>query len=139
MLLGLLEREPSHGYDLKRDYDSYFGQGRPLRYSQVYSTLSRPARDGKVVAGPAKQGAGPERRRYAITEAGTEEVHAWLSEPAPQEPDLQSGLFAKVAIALLLGQSADQYLDAPTGRAPAADARAHPGEAAGLGHRRAAS
>ena len=31
MLLGLLEREPSHGYDLKRDYDSYFGQGRPLR------------------------------------------------------------------------------------------------------------
>ncbi len=27
MLLGLLEREPSHGYDLKRDFDSYFGQG----------------------------------------------------------------------------------------------------------------
>jgi DNA-binding PadR family transcriptional regulator len=35
MLLGLLEREPSHGYDLKRDY---FGQGWPLRYSQVYAT-----------------------------------------------------------------------------------------------------
>src|SRR5690242_10044515 len=70
------------------------------------------ARDGKAVAGPAEQGAGPERRRYAITEAGTEEVHAWLSEPTPPEPDLQSGLFAKVVIALLLGQSADQYLDA---------------------------
>ena len=26
-LLGLLEREPSHGYDLKRDYDAYFGRG----------------------------------------------------------------------------------------------------------------
>ena len=37
-LLGLLERGPSHGYDLKRDYDSYFGKGRPLRYSQVYAT-----------------------------------------------------------------------------------------------------
>jgi DNA-binding PadR family transcriptional regulator len=71
MLLGLLEREPSHGYDLKRDYDSYFGQGRPLRYSQVYATLSRLARDGKAVAGPAEQGAGPERSCYAITEAGT--------------------------------------------------------------------
>ena len=112
MLLGLLEPEPSHGYDLKRDYDSYFGQGRPLRYSQVYATLSRLARDGKAVAGPAEQGAGPERRRYAITKAGTEEVHAWLSEPAPPEPDLQSELFAKVVIALLLGQSACQYLDA---------------------------
>jgi DNA-binding PadR family transcriptional regulator len=111
MLLGLLERGPSHGYDLKRDYDGYFGQGRPLRYSQVYATLSRLARDGKAVAGPAEQGAGPERRRYAITEAGIEDVHAWLSEPAPPEPDLQSELFAKVVIALLLGRPADRYLD----------------------------
>ena len=29
-LLGLLEREPSHGYDLKRDYDTFFGRGKPL-------------------------------------------------------------------------------------------------------------
>jgi hypothetical protein len=28
---------------------------------------------------------------------------AWLSEPVPPEPDLQSELFAKVVIALLLG------------------------------------
>ena len=38
-LLGLLDREPSHGYDLKRDYDTYFGRGRPLPYGQVYATL----------------------------------------------------------------------------------------------------
>jgi hypothetical protein len=57
-LLGLLERGPSHRYDLKRDYDAYFGQGRPLRYSQVYATLSRLARDGKAVPGPAEQGPG---------------------------------------------------------------------------------
>ena len=73
-LLGLLERGPSHGYDLKRDYDAYFGRGRPLRYSQVYATLSRLARDGKAVAGPVEQGAGPERRRYVITEAGIADV-----------------------------------------------------------------
>jgi Transcriptional regulator PadR-like family len=62
-LLGLLERGPSHGYDLKRDYDAYFGRGRPLRYSQAYATLSRLARDGKAVAGPVEQGAGPELKR----------------------------------------------------------------------------
>jgi hypothetical protein len=28
--LGLLDREPSHGYDLKREYDAYFGRGKPL-------------------------------------------------------------------------------------------------------------
>jgi DNA-binding PadR family transcriptional regulator len=69
-LLGLLERGPSHGYDLKRDYDAYFGLGKPLRYSQVYATLSRLARDGKAVAGPVEQEAGPERRRYVITADG---------------------------------------------------------------------
>ena len=110
-LLGLLERGPSHGYDLKRDYDAYFGRGRPLRYSQVYATLSRLARDGKAVAGPAEQGGGPERRRYVITEVGVADVERWLAEPAPPEPDLQSELFAKVVLALMLGQ-ADGYLDA---------------------------
>ena len=111
-LLGLLERGPSHGYDLKRDYDAYFGRGRPLRYSQVYATLSRLARDGKAMPGPVEQGAGPERRRYVITEAGIAEVQRWLAEPAPPEPDLQSELFAKVVLALMLGRPADKYLDA---------------------------
>ena len=110
-LLGLLERGPSHGYDLKRDYDTYFGQGRPLRYSQVYATLSRLTRDGKTVAGPVEQEAGPERRRYIITEDGVAEVDKWLGEPVPPDPDLQSELFTKVVLALMLGKRADSYLD----------------------------
>jgi DNA-binding PadR family transcriptional regulator len=110
-LLGLLERGPSHGYDLKRDYDAHFGRGKPLRYSQVYATLSRLARDGKAVAGPVEQGAGPERRRYVITDAGIGDVERWLAEPAPPEPDLQSDLFAKVVLALMLGRPANRYLD----------------------------
>ena len=57
-LLGLLDREPSHGYDLKRDYDAYFGRGRPLPFGQVYATLARLARDGKAIAGEAEPGAG---------------------------------------------------------------------------------
>src|SRR5229473_24670 len=88
-LLGLLERGPSHGYDLKRDYDAYFGLGKPLRYSQVYATLSRLARDGKAVAGPVEKEAGPERRRYVITESGVADVERWLAEPVPPEAYLQ--------------------------------------------------
>src|SRR5438094_8199752 len=85
-LLGLLEREPSHGYDLKRDYDTYFGRGKPLPYGQVYATLARLARDGKAVAGEAEPGGGPDRKRYAITTAGAAEVGAWLAEPSEPEP-----------------------------------------------------
>jgi DNA-binding PadR family transcriptional regulator len=110
-LLGLLEREPSHGYDLKRDYDSFFGRGRPLPFGQVYATLSRLARDGKVVAGDAEPGAGPDRKRYAITDLGAGEVDAWLTQPVEPEPHLQTVLFSKVVLALMLGRSAESYLD----------------------------
>jgi DNA-binding PadR family transcriptional regulator len=111
-LLGLLEREPSHGYDLKRDYDTYFGRGKPLPFGQVYSTLARLTRDGKVVMNEAEPGDGPERKRYVITELGATEVDTWLSEPVAAEPHLQTILFAKVVLALMLERPAEEYLDA---------------------------
>jgi DNA-binding PadR family transcriptional regulator len=110
-LLGLLEREPSHGYDLKRDYDNFFGRDKPLPFGQVYATLGRLARDGKVSGGDAEPGAGPDRKRYAITELGAREFDAWLTEPIEPEPHLQTVLFSKVVLALMLGRPADVYLD----------------------------
>jgi DNA-binding PadR family transcriptional regulator len=114
-LLGLLEREPSHGYDLKREYDAYFGRSRPLPFGQVYATLARLSRDGKVLPGEAEPGAGPDRKRYAITDLGKNEVEAWLAEPIEAEPHLQTELFVKVVLALMLGRSAERYLDTQRG------------------------
>jgi DNA-binding PadR family transcriptional regulator len=111
-LLGLLEREPSHGYDLKRDYDTYFSRGKQLPFGQVYATLGRLARDGKVIAGDAEPGDGPERKRYVITESGRSDVDTWLADPVEPEPHLQTVLFAKVTLALMLGKPATAYLDA---------------------------
>lgn len=111
-LLGLLEREPSHGYDLKRDYDTYFGRGKSLPFGQVYSTLARLARDGKVVMDEVAPGEGPDRKRYVITELGATEVDSWLTEPVPAEPHLQTVLFAKVVLSLMLDRPAGAYLDA---------------------------
>ena len=110
-LLGLLEREPSHGYDLKRDYDTFFGRGKPLPFGQVYATLGRLARDGKVLMGESEHGAGPDRKRYVITEDGVSDVETWLKEPVPAEPHLQTALFTKVVLALMSGRPAQEYLD----------------------------
>jgi DNA-binding PadR family transcriptional regulator len=110
-LLGLLDRRPSHGYDLKRDYDDYFGRGRPLPFGQAYATLARLARDGKAMVGEAEPGAGPDRKRYTITAAGKSEVEVWLGEPIPAEPHLQTDLFVKVVLSLMLGHPAEAYLD----------------------------
>lgn len=111
-LLGLLERRPSHGYDLKRDYDTFFGRGKPLPFGQVYATLGRLARDGKVVIGEVEPGGGPDRKRYVITERGATEVESWLTEPVEAERHLQTVLFTKVVLALMLDRPAGEYLDA---------------------------
>ncbi|GLZ04045.1 PadR family transcriptional regulator [Actinomadura sp. NBRC 104412] len=110
--LGLLERAPSHGYDLKRDYDAFFSRGKPLPFGQVYATLGRLARDGKVVVAESEAGAGPERKRYVITDKGATEFETWLAEPVEAVPHLQTVLFAKVVLALMLGRDAAGYLDA---------------------------
>jgi DNA-binding PadR family transcriptional regulator len=110
-LLGLLDREPSHGYDLKRAYDTYFGRGKPLPFGQVYSTLSRLARDGKVVISEVGPGVGPDRKQYVITEVGATEVDEWLTQPVEPEPHLQSLLFTKVTLSLMLDRPAEEYLD----------------------------
>jgi DNA-binding PadR family transcriptional regulator len=110
-LLGLLHREPSHGYDLKRDYDAYFGRERPLPFGQVYATLTRLARDGKVVPGVLETGQGPDRKRYVITDVGKRDVESWLDEPIGVGPNIQTLLFVKVVLALMLERSAEGYLD----------------------------
>ncbi len=64
-----------------------------------------------MLPGEAEPGVGPERKRYAITEVGRDEVEAWLSQPIEPEPHLQTELFAKVVLSLMLGRSAERYLD----------------------------
>jgi DNA-binding PadR family transcriptional regulator len=114
-LLGLLEQrpeKPSHGYELKRQYDKFFGRDKPLPYGQVYATLARLARDGRVLEKGSAPGEGPERKLYAITDRGDQEFAHWLSSPEPPEAHLQSILAMKMTLALLLNRPADAYLDA---------------------------
>ncbi|MFJ9522910.1 PadR family transcriptional regulator [Kitasatospora sp. NPDC101801] len=111
ILLGLLESQPRHGYDLKRAYDEQFGRTRSLHYGQVYSTLSRLLKSGLVEVEGVEPGDGPERKRYAITEAGVTDVGEWLARAESPEPYLQNTLYAKVVLALLTGRPAAEVLD----------------------------
>ena len=110
-LLGLLERRPRHGYDLKREYDDRFGTARPLKFGQVYSTLGRLHRDGLVAVAGTESDGGPERTTYAITPDGVTDLERWLDEPESPAPFLQSVLFSKVVLALLSGRPAAEVLD----------------------------
>jgi len=119
-LLGLLEDRPRHGYELRKSFDERLSGGRPLRSGQVYSTLGRLERDGRVDEVGGEQGPGPERRLYAITAEGVAELERWLSLPEAPEAYLQSVLYAKVVVALSSGRSAQAVLDAQRDRHVAA-------------------
>ena len=115
VFLGLLEARPSHGYDLKREYDATFGIDHPVAYGQVYATLSRLLKNGLVSVDAVEPGAGPERKRYAITEDGVADVEAWLAAPEKPALYLQSTLYAKVVLALRSGRPATDVLDIQRG------------------------
>lgn len=110
-LLGLISEGSTHGYDLKQRYDSVFGVDRPIAFGQIYATLARMIRDGYIVPLGAEPGEGPDRKRYEITAAGRAHLHAWLRSPDVPSPALQSNLFAKTILALMLDDDADALLD----------------------------
>ena len=110
-LLSFLEGSARHGYELKQEYDSLFSAGKPLQFGQIYATLGRLERDGRIRLAAQEPGRGPERKRYAITDEGRAELARWMAEPVVPEPQSQNTLFAKTVLALRSGRSADEYLD----------------------------
>ncbi|RZA22683.1 MAG: PadR family transcriptional regulator [Proteobacteria bacterium] len=110
-LLGLLGREPSHGYDLKREYDRFFGSEKPLAFGQVYATLTRLTRDNLVESQGSETGGGPDRKRFAITALGEQEIFQWIRKPESAEPFLQTTLYVKTVLALILDKQPEIYLD----------------------------
>jgi DNA-binding PadR family transcriptional regulator len=111
-LLGILGKQPSYGYDLKKDYDFLYGKEKPLAFGQVYATLFRLLRDKKITVDTTEQVSGPERKLYAITNIGRKDLESWLATPEKLHPNTQTVLFIKVVTSILLDKNPDTYLDA---------------------------
>jgi DNA-binding PadR family transcriptional regulator len=111
ILLGLLETGSAYGYDLKHHYDRLFGLRKQLAFGQIYATLARLMRDSCIEELEGEVSRGPERRRYRITAEGRDRVDEWLFTPDIPDENLQSNLFAKTVIALLIDDDAERLLD----------------------------
>jgi DNA-binding PadR family transcriptional regulator len=111
-LLGLLSDAPRHGYELKQAFDRVLSPQRAVPFGQVYASLARLERDGRVRVEGVERVEGPDRKRYAITEAGRGDLDAWLRRPLEPEPHLQAELYLKVVLAILLGEPLDDLIDA---------------------------
>jgi DNA-binding PadR family transcriptional regulator len=109
-LLGLLQQGPQHGYELKHRYDEHFPGARPLPFGQVYATLARLHRDGLVDIAAVESGAGPDRKRYVITQTGVSDLERWVDEPTPAGR-VRNELFSRVVVSLISGRDPAAILD----------------------------
>jgi DNA-binding PadR family transcriptional regulator len=110
-VLGLVEAAPRHGYEVRKVYDAHFAAGRPLKTGQLYATLGRLERDALIVPTGVDQAGGPERTVFTATRTGRDQLEAWLGTAEPEAPYLQSVVFAKVLLALMVGRSAAGVLE----------------------------
>ena len=91
VLLALLAKEPSHGYELQARLALALGPlGGALNAGHVYVTLGRLEKAGLVWPRRVGQADRPDRKVYELTAAGRERVQEWLADtswpkPAPAE------------------------------------------------------
>ena len=102
-LLGLLAREPRHGYDLKRALEGSLGGNWEINFGQIYTTLGRLERDELVTsAADAQDRRG--KRTYTITDQGQAELEAWLGEPVEKTRQLRDAFFVRLIVHHLAGR-----------------------------------
>jgi DNA-binding PadR family transcriptional regulator len=105
VVLALLAKEPSHGYQLRSRLRHALGPvGDAMNAGQIYVTLGRLEKAGLVVS---EREAGlperPDRKVYELTAAGQQRVADWLSDvawPGPAAAEFHLKLVAAAASGL---------------------------------------
>jgi PadR family transcriptional regulator, regulatory protein AphA len=100
-LLGLLRREPRHGYELAREFapDTPLGEVVHLEMSMLYALLKKLERDGYVRSSMQIQGSRPPRKVFELTNSGHQALDDWLAEPVERTRDLRLEFLLKLYIA----------------------------------------
>lgn len=100
ILLGLL-REPRSGYDVASEFRRGARHLWAADLSQIYRTLARLEKEGRVTSRVEPSSRGPERRVYRRTASGREALLAWLAEA----PDLPPERLAYLAQLFFMGEA----------------------------------
>jgi DNA-binding PadR family transcriptional regulator len=89
VVLAMLAKEPSQGYQLRRRLNDALGVlGETMNPGQIYVTLNRLERAGLIVLDNTVATRDRDRKVYALTALGQERVSDWLTEVSWAKPDL---------------------------------------------------
>src|SRR5437660_1894270 len=94
-LLGLLTYHPMTGYEVKQFFDSSVQHFWNAELSQIYPTLKALEEQRFVDMHVELQRDRPNRKVYAISDAGREEFSRWVRAPQPPA-DLRDPFLIKV-------------------------------------------
>ena len=97
-LLALLAEQPMGSYQLRQQFEARTGGTWPLNIGQVYQTIQRLVRDGRVE--PVPGGEGVDIERFRLTEVGRAEVAAWWTTPVDRGEPARDELVIKLALAV---------------------------------------
>lgn len=79
--LGLLQREPLHGYRLKQQLELFMSSSISVNYGAIYPLLKRLEERGEITTLATDQvEAGPSRKTYSITVKGRQRWHQKMME-----------------------------------------------------------
>ena len=96
ILLGLLNYGPMTGYELKQTIDQSSAHFWHAHHSQIYTTLRHMESDGLVTSTLIQDAAGPDRRVYTVTDAGTAALMTWLDQPLTQPSAIKEELLVRL-------------------------------------------
>lgn len=115
LLVSLSER-PASGLELTRRFDRSIGFFWSATHQQIYRVLARMEAAGWVSREDVAQSGRPDKKVYAVTPVGHDELRRWLAEPGPVE-SFRSELAVRLRAAsygdrrVVLDQVADHLAD----------------------------
>lgn len=81
VLLGLLRRQPLHGYELKHIIEEHMGDWTSIAFGSIYFALGKLEEEGMILkVATEQQGNRPSRSVYQINDAGQDEFLRLLRE-----------------------------------------------------------
>lgn len=105
VLLGLLETEPSHGYDLYKRLSGLEAVGMvwSIKQSQLYALLERLEDETLVTSSVIPGNIHPDRKQYSITPSGRQTFSDWMKSPVQHGREMRMVFLAKLYFAYQTG------------------------------------
>lgn len=94
-LLTVLCDHPASGYDLSKQFEETVSCYWKASQQQIYRELSKMEEQGWVSFERVPQAGKPDKKIYAITQAGRQELERWYQEPTEPTP-IREDLLVKV-------------------------------------------